>query len=48
LDAAVGEKHVGADRKCLGQLLHQAGKGRIDLAIGAGGEDFDLPSNGLR
>ena len=42
----VGEERVGIDEECVGPLLHEARKGRIDLVIGAGGEDFDLPPDG--
>jgi hypothetical protein len=43
---ALDEPQVGSDHECVGSLFSKAGKGRIDLAIGAGGESFDLPPNG--
>jgi hypothetical protein len=46
LHAAGGEKRVGPDQERVGPLLHHACEGRIDLAIGAGGKNFDLPPNG--
>ncbi len=48
LDAAVGKKDVRTDQKCVSPHLHEARKGHIDLAIGAGGEDFNLPPSGHR
>src|SRR5262245_63481695 len=41
----VDEHWVGTDNKCIGPLLHKARKGRVDTAIGTGGEDLDLPPN---
>jgi hypothetical protein len=35
-------------QECVGPLLHKARKRGVDLANGAGGEDFDLLSNDRR
>ena len=37
LDATADEQRVGTNQECVGPILHKARKGRIDLAIGAGG-----------
>src|SRR3954469_24698128 len=44
--ATADEQCVGTDEECVGPLLHECRKGCIDAAIRAGGEDFDLPSDG--
>jgi hypothetical protein len=42
----VEKKRVSRDQERFGPLLHHARKGRIDLATGACGKDFDLPPDG--
>jgi len=52
LDTTGNEQRVGTDHECVGPLLYDGRKGRIDVAIGGGSEDLDLPrdsgSNRLR
>jgi hypothetical protein len=43
LDATLLVPRALADQKCIDPLLHKAFKGRIDLAVGIGIENFDLP-----
>ena len=43
LHAPGDEQRVGTDQECIGPLFHKRRKGRIDVAICAGGDDFDLP-----
>ena len=45
LDAPAREEHVGSDEQGVGALARESGKGRIDLAAGAGVEDLDLQSH---
>jgi hypothetical protein len=42
LDATVAEQRGGTDQKCVGLLLRQARKGRVNVAIGTDCDDFDL------
>jgi hypothetical protein len=46
LGSTVEEKRVGADQKSIGPLLHQAGKGDIDLVAGTGANDVQFPADG--
>ena len=46
LNTTADEQCVGTDQKCIGPLFHECPKGRIDVALRAGGDDFDLPSDG--
>jgi hypothetical protein len=45
LRARLADIRLGTDQECIGTFLHKARKSRIDVAIGAGGEDFNLPPN---
>src|SRR5262249_33598735 len=44
--ATAVEQRIVIDQQCVGPLMPEARKGRIDLVIGARGENFDLPPNG--
>jgi hypothetical protein len=44
LHTTVGKQTVGSHQERFDSLLHQGRKGIIDLAIGAGIENFDLPA----
>jgi len=46
LYATAVEQRIVTDQECVGPLMPETRKGRIDLATGARGEDFDLPPNG--
>jgi len=46
LGSTVEEKRVGADQKSIRPVLHQAGKGDIDLATGTGANDVQFPADG--
>ena len=46
LHATGDEQHIGTDQECIGPLFHERRKGRIDVAIRTGGDDFDLPPDG--
>jgi hypothetical protein len=46
LHATVDEQNVGRNQECVSSLLYKALKGRVDLTIGAGVEDFDLLVDG--
>jgi hypothetical protein len=39
-------QRIGVDHDRLGALVQKDRKGRVDLAIGAGIQNFDLPPNG--
>src|ERR1700730_15093947 len=45
-DATVGEYQAVAGQKCVRFLWYYARKDRIDVTIGAGGEDLDPQPNG--
>jgi hypothetical protein len=38
-------QRVRADQECIGPLFNKRRKGRVDVNIFAGGNDFDLPPN---
>ena len=42
LHAAVDEQCLGTDQEAVNPLLHQRRKGRIDFAICAGSNDFEV------
>jgi hypothetical protein len=46
LDGAASEEPVASDEEGIGALARKGGKGRIDLAAGAGVEDIDLQPDG--
>ena len=43
LHAARDKQRLGTDQKCIGPLFNKRRKGRIDVGICTGGDDFDLP-----
>jgi hypothetical protein len=46
LHRTVSEQRVGTDQQCVGSVLHGVAECRADIAIGCGGEDFELLSHG--
>src|SRR5262249_12627714 len=44
--ATAVEQRIVTDQECVGPLMPEARKGRIDLVIGARAKNFDLPPNG--
>jgi hypothetical protein len=46
LKAASEKQWVGADQQRIRLLLHHCREGRIDVALGAGGEDLNLQADG--
>jgi hypothetical protein len=44
--ATVDEEVVGMDQECVGPLLHEGDKGRVDVVVRGSGEDFNLPIHG--
>ena len=42
LDAPADEEPVGGDEEGIGPVAHEGGKGRLDLAAGAGVENLNL------
>ena len=42
LDAPAYVEPVGGDKECIGPVAHEGGKGRLDLAAGAGVENLEF------